>query len=67
MKVLRTDNFPTEDPDECFVEGLPVFANTPEGEAKAKSVADAINKTTPEDHHRRWTVVEDDYKLNQKL
>lgn len=40
MKVLRTDNFPTDRPDECFVEGLPVFANTSEGEAKAKSIAD---------------------------
>ncbi|ELZ3649990.1 hypothetical protein ULT26_004284 [Salmonella enterica] len=58
-KIVNTDNFGGDYPDEEFVTGLPYF-HTKE---RAQRVADAINSTVPGDHHRYWKVVDEDYTL----
>lgn len=59
MKIVQTDNFGGDYPDEKFVTGLP-YLHTKE---QAERIADAINSTISSNHSRYWIVVEDDYKL----
>jgi len=58
-KIIHTDNFGGDYPDEKFVSELPYFHT----ENRAQVVCDAINSTIPENHHRYWRVVEEDYQL----
>ncbi len=58
-KIVQTDNFDGDYPDEKFVEGLPHFGKKEEAEVVAK----AINSTTPENFDRYWKVVKMPYKL----
>lgn len=58
-KIVQTDNYGGDYPDEQFVTGLPYF-HTKE---RAQIVADAINKTVPQDYDRYWKVVDCDYEL----
>lgn len=59
FKIVNTDNFGSDYPDEEFVTGLP-YLHTKE---RAQIIADAINSTVPDDHYRYWKVVDYDYKL----
>lgn len=58
MKIIHTDNFGGDYPNEKFVIGLPHL-----DEKRAKKIADAINSCTSENADRYWKVVPDDYKL----
>ncbi len=58
-KIIHTDNFGGDYPDEKFVEELPYF-HTKE---RAQLVADAINSTVSDSHNRYWKVVDYDYEL----
>lgn len=57
MKIVETDNYGGDYPNERFV-NLP-----PMKEAHAKAVAAAINEGFGEHSSRYWIVVSDDYKL----
>jgi hypothetical protein len=61
MKILNTDNFGSDYPNESFVENLPC----PLTERQAQLICDAINSVVqhPEQHPRYWRVVSDDYQL----
>ena len=57
-KIIHTDNFAGDYPDEKFVTGLPVM-----NAENAKIICDAINSTLHETTDRWYAVVEDDYVL----
>ena len=57
-KIVNTDNFGGDYPNERFVENLPFLSRE-----HAKSICDAINAGLPEHYHRYFKVVEDDYQL----
>ena len=57
MRIVETDNFGRDYPDESFVN---LHNMTKE---HAERVVDAINKGFPENYFRYWKVVENDYKL----
>lgn len=57
-RIIHTDNFGGDYPDEKFVEGLPRL----QIEAM-KRIAKAINNELPESHSRYYMAVEDDYQL----
>lgn len=57
MRIVETDNFDRDYPDESFV-NLPRMV-----EDHAQAVADAINAGFSGGHHRYWRVVPDDYVL----
>lgn len=57
MKIVNTDNYGGDYPNESFV-NLPSMTKE-----HAKRVADEINKGFGEHCHRYWKVVDDDYKL----
>lgn len=57
-KIVNTDNFGRDYPNEKFVTGLP---NLPE--ERLQLIADAINAQTGSDHDRYFKVVPDDYEL----
>lgn len=59
MKIVQTDNYGGDYPDEVFVTGLP-YMHTHE---QAQRVADAINSLVPASYDRYWKVVADDYEL----
>ena len=59
FKIVQTDNYGGDYPDELFVTGLPY----PHHRNAAQKIADAINATVPGTHHRYWKVVEGDYEL----
>ena len=58
MKIVNTDNFGGDYPDEKFVEGLPRLTKT-----HAEAICAAINAGLPETHSRYYKVVPDDYEL----
>ena len=59
MKIVNTDNFGGDYPDESFVD-LP-----PLSKSLANSLCIAINKAWSGDHSQRyWKVVDDDYILS---
>lgn len=58
MKIIHTDNFNRDYPDEKFVTELP-----PLSQIEAAVIATAINKTQPENSERFYVAVPDDYKL----
>lgn len=58
MKIMHTDNFAGDYPDEKFVTGLPGL--NPE---QLRQVCDLINSFTGPDAPRYYQVVEDDYVL----
>ena len=60
MKIIHTDNFGGDYPNEEFVTGLPYFSQ----KEKLQKIADAINGELGEYAHRFYRVVEDDYKLS---
>jgi predicted YcjX-like family ATPase len=57
MKIVETDSFAGDYPDEKFL-NLPLM-----DKEHAEKVADAINNGFPEQCSRYWKVVENDYKL----
>ena len=57
-KIVNTDNFDGDYPDEKFVTGLPHM-----DERAAKTICDAINSTQHEHSDRFFKVVEDNYEL----
>lgn len=57
MKIIETDNFGGDYPNESFV-NLPSMSKE-----HAKKVANAINQGFPEHYFRYWRVVENDYIL----
>lgn len=56
-KIVETDNYGGDYPDEKFV-NLPQMT-----EEHAKRVADAINSGFPENCSRYWKMVDDNYQL----
>lgn len=58
MKIMHTDNFGRDDPDEKFVEGLPLMT-----EEHAQKIADAINAGLGQLYSRFYRPVPNDYKL----
>lgn len=58
MKIINTDNFGSDYPNERFVTNLPVMSKE-----HAEAVCDAINKPLGEFDSRFWLVVPDDYQL----
>lgn len=58
MKLIHTDNFGGDYPDEKFVEELPSLRRE-----RLQRIADAINRELGENPPRYYRVVEDDYKL----
>lgn len=60
MKIIETDNYGGDYPDEKFV-GIRQLMNA----EQAKIIADALNKAFNPDGHgsRFWDVVPDDYEL----
>lgn len=63
MKIMHTDNFGGDYPDEKFVEGLPCFGDHERGMAQAQLICNAINKVTGPDSARFYKVVADNYEL----
>lgn len=59
FKIVQTNNYGGDYPDEEFVQGLPYLHHR----EAAQKIADAINATVPSTHHRYWKVVEVDYEL----
>lgn len=59
MKIITTDNFDGDYPDEKFVENLPVGLS----HEAAQRIADAINRELPTHGPRFYQVVSDDYQL----
>lgn len=60
MKIVQTDNFGGDYPDECFVTGLRHSLPL----EKAQAICKVINEQlSGESAPRWWTVVDDDYKL----
>lgn len=59
MKIVNTDNFDGDYPDEQFVTNLP----HPLTERMAQRICDSINSTVDAHNPRYWKVVADDYKL----
>jgi hypothetical protein len=59
FKIVNTDNFNGDYPNEKFVENLPVLYK----KEHAQAIADAINATQSEMADRYFNVVEDGYKL----
>lgn len=58
-KIVDTDNFAGDYPDEKFVTGIPSLSKD-----KMQVIADAINKVASGGHAPRyWKVVNDDYVL----
>ena len=57
-KIIHTDNFGGDYPNEKFVEGLPRMT-----EEHAKSITEAINKGLPPNYPRWYKVVPEDYVL----
>jgi hypothetical protein len=57
MKIIETDNFGRDYPDEKFV-NLPSLPTH-----RAAEIADIVNAYFPLSHPRYWRVVPDDYKL----
>ncbi len=57
MKIIETDNFGGDYPDEKFV-NLPRMSKD-----HAEAVVKAINAGFRDDFNRYWRVVENDYKL----
>lgn len=57
-RIIHTDNFNGDYPDEKFVEELPWM-----DEQMAKTICKAINSTLPENAPRYYQVVEDGYEL----
>ncbi|MFI5422738.1 MAG: hypothetical protein ACHQWH_02205 [Nitrososphaerales archaeon] len=57
MKIVNTDNYARDYPDEYFV-NLPSMTKE-----HANDVANAINSGFPAHRNRYWKVVDDDYKL----
>jgi hypothetical protein len=58
MRIIHTDNFGGDYPNEKFVDGLPRL-----NKEKMKIICDAINKVIGENNPRFYRVVEDDYIL----
>lgn len=58
MKIVNTDSYNGDYPNEKFVTGLPWLSPQ-----SAKTICDAINSTQSADSDRYWKVVDDDYKL----
>lgn len=58
MKIIHTDNFGRDYPDERFVEELPRLPK-----AAMQRIADAINKELGPNASRYYRVVTDDYVL----
>ena len=57
MKIIETDNYAGDYPDEKFL-NLPDMSRE-----HAQDIADAINKCFPDTYDRFWKVVPYDYKL----
>ena len=57
MKIVETDNYGSDYPDEIFI-NLPSMRKE-----HAYMVANAINMGFPSNRDRYWKVEEDDYKL----
>jgi hypothetical protein len=57
MKIIETDNFGGDYPNEKFL-NLPIL-----DEVAANRIAAAINKAFPAGYPRYWRVVKDNYKL----
>jgi hypothetical protein len=57
-RIIRTDNFDGDYPDEKFVEPLPAMSRE-----EADRVADAINRATGPASRHYWRVVDNAYKL----
>lgn len=57
-RIVETDNFGGDYPDESFVNIDPIYKKE-----DAEAIAKAINAAFPEDHRRYWKVVEDSYEL----
>jgi hypothetical protein len=56
MRIVETDNYGRDYPDEKFV----LF---PMSEEHAKKIASLINNAAGEHSNRYWKVVDNDYKL----
>lgn len=56
MRIVNTDDFDGDYPDESFL-------LWPMTKADAQLIADAINRVAGMDNRRYWKVVEDDYVL----
>lgn len=59
MKIIHTDNFDGDYPNEKFVEGLPLLRIL----EQAQAIADAINNVFGPNADRFYKVVPDDYAL----
>lgn len=57
-KIVETDNYGGDYPDEKFVENLPILTKE-----NAELIAEAINKTIPASNARYWKVVDSNYVL----
>lgn len=60
MKIVQTDNYGRDYPNEKFVEGLPYMPRAD----MAQKIADAINEVTGPQADRYYKVVTDDYVLS---
>lgn len=58
-RIVETDNYGGDYPDESFVENLPVLYER----EQAQTIANAINSVIPASHSRYWKVVEMPYTL----
>lgn len=58
MKIMHTDNFAGDYPDEKFVTELPIMSKE-----HADEICKAINSRLGDFSPRIWFVVSDDYKL----
>ena len=58
MKIVETDNYGGDYPDEHFVTGIPRLS-----QEAAEAIADILNAEKGSNSHRYYMVVKDDYEL----
>jgi len=58
MRIVNTDNFGGDYPDEKFVTEIPLLSRE-----AAQKICDILNDSVEDNHPRYWAAVENDYKL----
>jgi len=63
FKIVRTDNFNGDYPDEKFVEHLPMLLDQEQAEHICKAINEVAYKQQGYNHPHHWRVVPYDYVL----
>lgn len=63
FKIVRTDNFGGDYPDEKFVEGILMLHNKQQAEHICKAINEVSGMQEGDFHPHHWKVVEEGYEL----